>query len=119
MPSLPASTIILLQPFAALFDARAWRKAQVLLGLLLRHLAPVTGPLVLGIDETEERQKGQRIAAKGVYRDVLAFMRQALWRRTPFFACRRSRPTAKNWRSGRRPRLWTPFATLRDCTKSS
>ena len=120
MPPLPASIIVLLQPFAALFDAHTWRKAQVLLvgavlapgkrtvssalqvlglqgqqdfaryhhvlsraawsslaasrvllGLLLRHLAPATGPLVLGIDETEERQKGPRIAAKGVYRDGL------------------------------------------------
>ena len=118
MPSLPASIIFLLQPFAALFGARTWRKAQVLLvgailapgkrtvssalqvlglqeqrdfaryhhvlsravwsslavsrvllSLLLRHLAPATGPLVLGIDETVERRKGKRIAAKGVYRD--------------------------------------------------
>ncbi len=118
MPSLPASIILLLQPFAALFDARTWRKAQVLLvgailapgkrtvssalqvlglqeqrdfaryhhvlsravwsplavsrvllSLLLRHLAPATGPLVLGIDETVERRKGKQIKAKGVYRD--------------------------------------------------
>ena len=38
-------------------------------GLLLRHLAPATGPLLLGVDETIERRKGKRIAAKGVYRD--------------------------------------------------
>ena len=118
MPSLPASMVVLWQPFAELFDARTWRKVQVLLvgamlapgkrtvssalqvlglqeqracaryhhvlsravwsslavsrvwlSLLLRHLAPATGPLVLGIDETMERRKGKRIAAKGVYRD--------------------------------------------------
>ena len=118
MPSRPASIIVPLQPFAALFAARTWRKAQVLLvgailapgqrtvssalqvlgrqeqrdfaryhhvlsravwsslavsrvllGLLVCHLAPATGPLVLGIDETIERRKGKRIAAKGVYRD--------------------------------------------------
>ena len=118
MPSLPASIIFLLQPFAALFDVRTWRKVQVLLvgailapgkrtvssalqvlglqeqrdfaryhhvlsravwsslavsrallGLLVCHLAPATGPLCLGIDETVERRKGKRIAAKGVYRD--------------------------------------------------
>ena len=118
MPSLPASIIFLLQPFAALFAAPTWRKAQVLLvgailapgkrtvssalqvlglheqrdfaryhhvlsravwsslavsrallGLLVCHLAPATGPLCLGIDETIERRKGPRIAAKGVYRD--------------------------------------------------
>ena len=118
MPSLPDSMVVLWQPFAELFDARTWRKVQVLLvgamlapgkrtvssalqvlglqeqracaryhhvlsravwsslavsrvwlSLLLRHLAPATGPLVLGIDETMERRKGKRIAAKGVYRD--------------------------------------------------
>ena len=118
MPSLPASIICLLQPFAALFAAPTWRKVQVLLvgamlapgkrtvssalqvlglheqrdfaryhhvlsravwsalavsrvllGLLVHHLAPATGPLCLGIDETIERRKGPRIAAKGVYRD--------------------------------------------------
>ena len=110
--------VALLFPFALLFDARTWRKAQrlllgavlapgrrtvcaclralglqaesdfalyhqvlnrsrwsslaasrVLLGLLLWHLAPTTGPLLLGVDETIERCKGKRIAAKGVYRD--------------------------------------------------
>ncbi len=118
MPSLPASNVVLLQPFAALFAAPTWRKVQVLLvgamlapgkrtassalqvwglheqrdfaryhhvlsravwstlavsrfllGLLVHHLAPATGPLCLGIDETIERRKGPRIAAKGVYRD--------------------------------------------------
>ena len=118
MPSLPASIISLLQPFAGLFAAPTWRKAQVLLvgailapgkrtvssalqvlglqeqrdfaryhhvlsravwsslavsrvllGLLVQHLGPATGPLCLGIDETIERRKGPRIAAKGVYRD--------------------------------------------------
>ena len=67
MPSLPASMVVLWQPFAALFDARTWRKAQVL--LLVQHLAPATGPLVLGIGETVARRKGKQIKAKGVYRD--------------------------------------------------
>ena len=43
--------------------------SRVLLGLLLRHLAPATGPLLMRVDETIERRKGKRIAAKGVYRD--------------------------------------------------
>ena len=43
--------------------------SRVLLSLLLRHLAPATGPLVLGIDETVKRRKGKQIKAKGVYRD--------------------------------------------------
>jgi hypothetical protein len=40
----------------------------VLLGLLLEAFAP-KGPLVLGVDETLERRKGKKIAAKGIYRD--------------------------------------------------
>ena len=43
--------------------------SRVLLGLRVHHLGPTTGPLCLGIDETIERRKGPRIAAKGVYRD--------------------------------------------------
>ena len=43
--------------------------SRVWLGLLVHHLGPTTGPLCLGIDETIERRKGARIAAKGVYRD--------------------------------------------------
>lgn len=43
--------------------------AHVLLGLLLDAFAPRGGPLVLGIDDTIERRRGKRIAAKGIYRD--------------------------------------------------
>ena len=42
--------------------------AQVLLGLLVQAFAP-TGPLVIGLDETLERRRGKKIAAKGIYRD--------------------------------------------------
>jgi hypothetical protein len=41
---------------------------RVLLGLLVATFAP-TGPLLFGIDETLERRRGKRIAAKGIYRD--------------------------------------------------
>ncbi len=40
----------------------------VLLGLLVAAFAP-KGPVVLGIDDTIERRRGKRIAAKGIYRD--------------------------------------------------
>jgi hypothetical protein len=40
----------------------------VLLGLLVAAFAP-TGPVVLGIDDTIERRRGKRIAARGIYRD--------------------------------------------------
>ena len=42
--------------------------SRILLGLLVRAFAP-TGPLVFGIDDTIERRRGQRIRAKGIYRD--------------------------------------------------
>lgn len=44
--------------------------AKVLLGLLVRAFAP-DGPLVMGIDETLERRRGAKIAAKGIYRDAV------------------------------------------------
>jgi hypothetical protein len=42
--------------------------AHVLLGLLVRTFVP-EGPIVLGVDDTIERRRGQRIAARGIYRD--------------------------------------------------
>ena len=39
--------------------------AHVLLGLLLDAFAP-RGPVVLGLDDTIERRRGKRIAAKGI-----------------------------------------------------
>jgi hypothetical protein len=43
--------------------------SRVLLGLLLAAFVP-TGPVVVGIDETLERRRGAKIAAKGIYRDA-------------------------------------------------
>ena len=42
--------------------------ARVLLHLLIKAFVP-RGPVVLGIDDTIERRRGARIAAKGIYRD--------------------------------------------------
>ena len=42
--------------------------SRVLLRLLVAAFAP-SGPLLLGLDETIERRRGPRIAAKGIYRD--------------------------------------------------
>jgi len=46
--------------------------AQALFVLLLCTFTstPLTGPIVLGVDETLERRRGAKIAAKGVYRDA-------------------------------------------------
>jgi hypothetical protein len=40
-----------------------------LLGLLVAAFVPAAGPVVVGLDETIERRRGAKIAAKGVYRD--------------------------------------------------
>src|SRR5690349_7228181 len=50
----------------AAWDGRT--AARLLLGLLIAVFAP-SGPVLLGIDDTIERRRGKRIAAKGVYRD--------------------------------------------------
>src|SRR5215217_5655426 len=42
--------------------------ARVLLGLLLEAFVP-KGPVLLGLDDTIERRRGERISAKGIYRD--------------------------------------------------
>src|SRR5690242_8343014 len=52
-------------------DRAAWdgrTAARLLLGLLIAVFAP-SGPVLLGIDDTIERRRGKRIAAKGIYRD--------------------------------------------------
>jgi hypothetical protein len=45
------------------------KAARGLLGLLVSAFAG-TGAVIIGIDETLERRQGERIAAKGVYRDA-------------------------------------------------
>jgi hypothetical protein len=42
--------------------------SQVLLGLLVSAFAS-TGTIVLGLDDTIERRRGEKITAKGIYRD--------------------------------------------------
>jgi len=44
--------------------------SRVLLGLLVAVLVP-RGPLLVGLDETLERRRGAKIAAKGIYRDAV------------------------------------------------
>jgi len=43
--------------------------SRILLGLLVRVFVGVGVPLVVGVDETLERRKGDKIKAKGVFRD--------------------------------------------------
>src|SRR3712207_628074 len=43
--------------------------SHLLLLLLLRAFVPDDAPVVVGIDETSERRRGTKIAARGIYRD--------------------------------------------------
>ncbi len=59
------------QNYHRVLNRAVWssRKAsQILLNQLIATFIP-TGVLVMGIDDTIERRKGKRIAAKGIYRD--------------------------------------------------
>ena len=42
--------------------------SHILLGMLIAAFAP-RGPVILALDDTIERRRGKRIAAKGIYRD--------------------------------------------------
>jgi DDE superfamily endonuclease len=45
--------------------------ARILLQLLINTFVPATEPLVFGIDETLERRWGNKIKARGIYRDAV------------------------------------------------
>ena len=47
--------------------------SRILLHLLVRTFVPEDTPIIVGIDETIERRRGAKIAAKGIYRDEVAF----------------------------------------------
>lgn len=46
----------------------AWRGGRILLRGLVRTFVPA-GPVVIGMDETIERRRGEKLAATGIYRD--------------------------------------------------
>ena len=59
------------QRYHRVLNRAAWSGqavSRVLFGLLVQTFVP-DGPLVLGLDETLERRRGAKIAAKGIYRD--------------------------------------------------
>ncbi len=43
--------------------------SRILLGVLVRAFVPTEAPIVVGMDDTIERRRGAKIAAKGIYRD--------------------------------------------------
>ena len=60
------------QNYHRVLNRSAWSShalSHLLLLLLLRAFVPDDAPIVVGIDETIERRRGAKIAAKGIYRD--------------------------------------------------
>jgi len=51
----------------AVWSSRAL--SRILLRLLLRAFVPPDAPVLIGLDEHIERRRGDKIAAKGIYRD--------------------------------------------------
>jgi hypothetical protein len=61
------------QRFHRVFNRAVWSNlaaSRILLSLLVKAFAP-TGPVVVGLDDTIERRRGAKIAAKGIYRDAV------------------------------------------------
>ena len=52
--------------------------SRVLLLVLVRLFVPVGTPIIIGIDETIERRRGAKIAAKGIYRDPVRSSKKQL-----------------------------------------
>jgi hypothetical protein len=50
--------------------------SHLLLRLLIRLFVAEEAPIVLGIDETIERRRGAKIAAKGIYRDPVRWSKE-------------------------------------------
>jgi hypothetical protein len=60
------------QRYHRVLNRAAWSSrevSRVLLRLLVAAFVPPAGPIVVGLDETIERRRGAKIAAKGIYRD--------------------------------------------------
>jgi len=45
--------------------------SRILLRLLVRAFLPADAPIVIGLDDHIERRRGEKIAAKGIYRDAV------------------------------------------------
>ena len=60
------------QNYHRVLNRARWSSREVsqrLLGVLVATFVPIDGPVVVGLDETIERRRGAKIAAKGIYRD--------------------------------------------------
>ncbi len=68
---LPGKIIQVLRPFEGVFSKHVWEWAKVLLigAILAPGERTVAAILRVRIDETIERRRGGKIAARGIYRD--------------------------------------------------
>src|ERR687886_1148783 len=60
------------QTYHRVLNRASWSSralSHLLLLLLLRAFVPDDAPVIVGIDETIERRRGTKIAARGIYRD--------------------------------------------------
>lgn len=60
------------QNYHRVLSRAAWSSralSYILLRLLVRIFVPTDAPIVIGMDDTIERRRGVKIAAKGIYRD--------------------------------------------------
>ena len=60
------------QNYHRVLNRASWSSREVsrrLLRVLVETLVPIDQPVVVGLDETIERRRGAKIAAKGIYRD--------------------------------------------------
>jgi hypothetical protein len=63
----------------------SYARRRILLRLLLRTFGPATAPVVIGLDDHIARRRGDKIAAKGIYRDAVRssksfFVKTSGWR---------------------------------------
>ena len=60
------------QNYHRVLNRASWSSRELsrrLLGMLVAVFVPADAPVVVGLDETIERRRGAKIAAKGIYRD--------------------------------------------------
>jgi hypothetical protein len=69
------------QNYHRVLNRAKWSSRQlsrILLLVLVRLFVPVGTPIIVGIDETIERRRGAKIAAKGIYRDPVRSSKKQL-----------------------------------------
>jgi len=67
------------QNYHRVLSRASWSSREAsrrLLGLLVGAFVPSDGPVVVGLNETIERRRGAKIAAKGIYRDPVRSTRE-------------------------------------------